>query len=200
MKIFFDTEFTGLVPNTTLISIGMVSEDGKKFYAEFTDYDESLCTDWIKENVIKNLTFTDGESNMCDWYGDYYFVRGTSRYISLHLCDWLLTNFEEVQLVSDVCHYDMTLFCDLFGGAFNIPSNVNPVCYDICSDLMDYFADDTCNDYYNCEDLTMRKAFDVSREEFVTKALKEELPKMETKHNALYDAMVIKQIYEGLRK
>ena len=37
MKIFFDTEFTGLHKNTTLISIGLVAENGKKFYAEFND-------------------------------------------------------------------------------------------------------------------------------------------------------------------
>ena len=34
MKIFFDTEFTGLVQNTKLISIGMVDENGRAFYAE----------------------------------------------------------------------------------------------------------------------------------------------------------------------
>ena len=32
MKIFFDTEFTGLHKNTTLISIGLVSETGDEFY------------------------------------------------------------------------------------------------------------------------------------------------------------------------
>ena len=31
MKIFFDTEFTGLHKDTTIISIGMISENGKKF-------------------------------------------------------------------------------------------------------------------------------------------------------------------------
>lgn len=37
MIIFFDTEFTGLHKDTTLISIGLVSETGEKFYAEFDD-------------------------------------------------------------------------------------------------------------------------------------------------------------------
>lgn len=41
MNIFFDTEFTGLHKNTTLISIGCVDENGRTFYAELTDYDES---------------------------------------------------------------------------------------------------------------------------------------------------------------
>ena len=54
MKIFFDTEFTGLHKDTTLISIGLVSQDGKQFYAEFTDYDGKQVGDWIQENVIRN--------------------------------------------------------------------------------------------------------------------------------------------------
>ena len=56
-KIFFDTEFTGLHQNTTLISIGLISECGKTFYAELTDYDKSQIDDWIQENVINNLMF-----------------------------------------------------------------------------------------------------------------------------------------------
>ena len=55
MNLFFDTEFTGLRRNTTLISIGIVSENGKKFYAEFADYNRSQCDKWIKKNVICNL-------------------------------------------------------------------------------------------------------------------------------------------------
>ena len=39
MKVYFDTEFTGLKKDTTLVSIGLISETHKAFYAEFTDYD-----------------------------------------------------------------------------------------------------------------------------------------------------------------
>ncbi len=60
MKIFFDTEFTGLHQNTTLISIGCVAEDDRQFYAEFTDYDRSQVDDWIKLNVIDKLTGNKG--------------------------------------------------------------------------------------------------------------------------------------------
>ena len=45
MNLFFDTEFTGLHAGTTLVSIGIVAENGKKFYAEFSDYDESQCAE-----------------------------------------------------------------------------------------------------------------------------------------------------------
>ncbi|WP_376716592.1 hypothetical protein [Vagococcus carniphilus] len=55
MKVFFDTEFTGLHKDTTLISIGLIAENGNKFYAEFTDYDKTQIDDWLQENVINNL-------------------------------------------------------------------------------------------------------------------------------------------------
>ena len=44
-KIFFDCEFTGLHQNTSLISIALISECGKIFYAEFNDYYEEQVDD-----------------------------------------------------------------------------------------------------------------------------------------------------------
>src|SRR5690348_2922568 len=57
MRVFFDTEFTGLHQNTTLISIGFVTEEGNTFYAEFIDYDKNQVDEWIQENVIANLVY-----------------------------------------------------------------------------------------------------------------------------------------------
>lgn len=55
MVLFYDFEMTGLHKDTTPISLGIVSEDGKKFYAEFLDYNKRQCSEWILENVIPNL-------------------------------------------------------------------------------------------------------------------------------------------------
>jgi len=44
MKIFFDTEFTGLHQNTSLISIGCIDEECRTFSAELTDYKGNICT------------------------------------------------------------------------------------------------------------------------------------------------------------
>lgn len=56
-KLYFDTEFTGLHQNTQLISIGIVSDNGKKFYAELNDYLPDILNKWIHENVISKLKF-----------------------------------------------------------------------------------------------------------------------------------------------
>lgn len=59
MKIFFDTEFTGLHKETTLISIGMIAEDGRELYCELKDYDKTQIDDWLKDNVLTSLINTN---------------------------------------------------------------------------------------------------------------------------------------------
>lgn len=96
MKIFFDTEFTGLYQDTDLISIGLVSETGETFYAELNDFDMSKVDDWIKNNVIKNLRF---DPMHCDVYyrqtrskfGDTYSFEmvGKKPWVAYNLRQWL---------------------------------------------------------------------------------------------------------------
>lgn len=175
MKVFFDTEFTGLHKDTTLISIGLISESGKTFYAEFTDYDGSQVDEWIQEHVINNLKF--------NYQGKFFTVRDGNMevhhdkyHIHRQLAKWF-EQFDTVELVSDVCHYDMVLLIDIFGHAFKLPNNVNPACHDINQDIARYF------------NLTERDAFDYSREEIVMGKIPGD------KHNSLYDAKVIREIY-----
>jgi hypothetical protein len=170
-----DAEFTGLHQNTTLISIGMVAEDGEEFYAEFTDYDRSQTDEWIQQNVINNCRFlpysnykltVDSEFISGDGFaGGTGFVRGC-------LEGWL-NQFEEVEIWSDCLSYDWVLFNQIWGHAFNIPKNVYYIPFDICT-LMKIKGVDP----------------DVNREEFAG---------IEgAKHNALHDAKVIKACYDKL--
>jgi hypothetical protein len=59
VNFFFDTEFseTGGQPSPTieLISIGVVSEDGREFYAESSEFNLDNCNDWVKANVLPRL-------------------------------------------------------------------------------------------------------------------------------------------------
>lgn len=186
MKIFFDTEFTGLHKNTTLISIGLIDENERCFYAEFTDYDESQCDDWIKENVINHLR-RKGTHNL---YMECYdktnketFIVGTKSQIKEKFKEWLCV-YDNVEFVSDVCHYDMVLLIDLFGTAFDLPHNINPACHDINQDIARYY------------EISEKEAFDFSREEL----LQNNAIVIEgDKHNSLYDAKVIKTIYEIIK-
>lgn len=183
MKVFFDTEFTGLHKNTTLISIGLVDENGRTFYAEFSDYDKSQCDDWIHENVIKHLYL--GKYEHIGFLNDNTTVFGSKDFIKNKLEKWL-SIYDNVELVSDCCHYDMVLFIDIFGGAFDIPSNINPACHDINQDIANYYI------------ISEREAFDLSREEIIEKY--NNIINIEgDKHNSLYDAKVIKEIYNLIK-
>lgn len=182
MELFFDCEFTGLHKDTTLVSIGIVAENGKKFYAEFSDYDESQCDDWIKENVLKH-TILAGNDTLAARLGEdsnTTVVLGSKADIRYEFGEWL-KQFDEVQFVSDVCHYDMVLLIDIFGTAFGLPGNVSAACHDINQDISKHYG------------ISEREAFDKSREDIVSELCEQQIEG--EKHNALYDAEVIKAIY-----
>lgn len=56
MRFWFDTEFIEDGRTIDLISIGIVSEDGREFYAESADCDRDKASDWVRENVFPYLT------------------------------------------------------------------------------------------------------------------------------------------------
>lgn len=182
MKIFFDTEFTGLHKDTNLLSIGLISEDGRKFYGEIANYNPEEIDDWVQENVIDN--FWVNNFGKFEWdFPDFYNYASKDK-IAKRIKDFL-SQFDSVELVSDVCHYDMVLLIDLFGTAFDLPKNISPTCHDINQDIANF--------HY----ISTAEAFHISREEI----LKNNNIKIDgAKHNALYDAKVIKAIYELMHK
>ncbi|MBA3653603.1 MAG: 3'-5' exoribonuclease [Actinobacteria bacterium] len=55
MRYFVDTEFTDDGERFELISIAVVCEDGREYYAAVQGYDSSALTPWIEEHVLPNL-------------------------------------------------------------------------------------------------------------------------------------------------
>lgn len=176
-KIFFDCEFTGLQKNTDLISIGIIDEDGNSFYAEFNDYKKELVTDWIQKNVIDNLFFnhvhTIEHKHLLIGCKEHS-MKGNKEEVAEAIRQFI-SKYDEVEIWSDCLAYDWVLFCDLFGHALNIPSNVYYIPFDICTAFKMKGIDP-----------------DISREQFAN------VDDIGNKHNALYDAIVIKACYENL--
>lgn len=156
MRIFFDMEFTGLHQNTTLISIGLIAEDGRELYCELNDYDVDQLDDWLITNVIKNL---DGENVM------------KSSELG-KVIEEFLEPYDEVKIWSDCLSYDWVLFNNIWGNAFDLPKKIYYIPFDICT-LFEMKGIDP----------------DINREEF--SGMKEGAKK----HNALWDAKVIKECF-----
>jgi hypothetical protein len=174
-RIYFDTEFTGLHQNTTLISIGLVAETGQSFYAELIDYDNSQVDTWIQENVIKHLILNH---NSVDLSLNEVRAQGNFYQVGQWLQTWL-DQFNQVEMWSDCLAYDWVLFCQLFGHASNIPKNVYYIPFDICT-LFKVKGIDP----------------DIKREEFTKEIFQDDFM---SKHNALHDAYVIKACYDKLQ-
>lgn len=170
--LFFDTEFTGLHQNTTLISLGIVSEEDDVFYAEFTDYNRDQVNDWITENVLNQMILKEiGTVRKADQ--NVIYVKGDRSYVKASLCVWLAKfDKNEVRFWGDTLHYDWVLFCELFGGALNIPANIRMFPMDIRTVL----------EMKNIQT-------DYSLIEF-----KQDLIQS-TVHNALYDALIVRKLY-----
>jgi len=189
MKVFLDTEFTGLHQGTMLISIGMVSKNGRTFYAEFNDYDKSQIDEWLQKNVIGNLLFEDvdghylitkDKNNKSEdiMNGFSMELNGSTTEIKEALIIWL-SQFEQAEIWSDCLAYDWVLFCQIFGHAFNIPKNVYYIPFDICTLMWIKSVDP-----------------DISREVFGLNGM--DFAGNVKKHNSLFDAEVIKMCYERL--
>lgn len=196
-RIFFDTEFTGLHKDTTLISIGLIAEDGRTFYAEFNDYERSQVDEWIRDNVINHLIMKAPEEGEQEYYSKSRFnkdipltkqwnlqMRGNKQEVAAELKEWL-EQFNQVEIWSDCLAYDWVLFNDIFGHAFNIPKNIYYIPFDICTLFKMKGVDP-----------------DIDREEFADGWISTEgkliNPDLINKHNALWDAIIIKACYDRL--
>jgi hypothetical protein len=89
MLLFLDTEFTGLdQTKPDLISIGLVDEVGREFYAELPESHWTVqCNEWVHFNVLPYL-----------WSGDYVQSETSIRE---RLTSWIESFQEEVVIVTD---------------------------------------------------------------------------------------------------
>lgn len=166
VRVYFDTEFTGLHKSTTLVSIGCVAETGEEFYAELTDYDRSQVDRWIQDFVIQHLVFKDGREPISS--GNLTECMGTRAEVADALAAWL-SRFGAVEMWSDCLGFDWVLFCDLFGHAFKVPQIVHYISFDLST-------------YLRAKGI----APDVSREKFAG------YKRIDAKYNALHVARAIR--------
>lgn len=188
MKLFVDEEFTGLHQHTSLLSLGIITEHGDQFYAEFTDYDRDQVDEWLRDNVISKMDYQDGgeiprDSEEVDpHFGAFTWkTYGDTAHVKARLEAWLdamQTAEEPFVLISDCQHYDIVLFMQLWGGAMNIPDSIYYIPFDISTMFFMEGIDP-----------------DINREEYA-----EVGGEVLEKHNALWDAVIIRRCFQKLVK
>jgi hypothetical protein len=112
MKYWFDTEFIEDGKTIDLLSIGIVSEDGREFYAENGEADKSKASQWVQDNVITHLT------------GELSSRREIAEGIRAFLG-------EKPEIWAYYADYDWVAFCQLFGTMMDLPKGYPMYCRDL---------------------------------------------------------------------
>src|SRR4029077_5873946 len=114
MKYWMDTEFIERPYTIDLISIGLVAEDGREFYAESSEVDWTKASHWTLEIVRPQLAGT-GMPREYIGYGIREFSDADK-----HPVFW-----------GYFPAYDWVAFCWLFGGMNDLPFAFPQLCLDI---------------------------------------------------------------------
>lgn len=211
MNVYFNAEYTGTNKDATLISLGCISETGKKLYIEFIDIPSYLVTPYVRDVVFQDtyihqrskLVHTSDEGlelgkKAAEKYEYQYWItcKGHANTILLTWFKALLDDApkgERIQLVSYCSHYDSVLLFNLFNGDLPI-SILNPYCYDIFKDVMFYVNyDKRKTPLYK----KVENALSINFNKYATEYFGILLPDYDKEHS-LYCAEVIKRVYDRI--
>ena len=179
MIIFYDFEYTRMHQNTTPMSLGMVSYDGlHEFYIEFTDYDLEQIDDWLVENVLDKFILSEMNNNTFKKTNNSFFFKGEKEWVVNHrfgLKNWFKSFNEKIIPASAGNSLDLVLL-----------NSIMKIKY--IEDRPDYF------DGWGIDVISIYRweGFLPDGENFKELFLQK---KISTKHNALTDAHVVREMY-----
>lgn len=125
-RFFIDTEFieSGAGKPIQLISIGIVAEDGRKYYAISRDYNSADANQWVKDNVLPGVESQSAVQPK------------TLAEIKADILNFIVDS--EPQFWGYYADYDWVVFCQIFGTMSELPAGWPLYCRDIkqfCDDL-----------------------------------------------------------------
>jgi len=125
MKYFLDCEFHEDGETIDLISIGIVAEDGREFYAVNADcnFDRIWCMedDWLRKNVMPQIDRSFAMSRE-------EIRKRVLEFVWPYSITGVLT---KPQFWGYYCDYDWVAFCQLFGRMVDLPEHFPKYCRDI---------------------------------------------------------------------
>lgn len=145
MKYFLDCEFIENGSTIDLISIALVCEDGREYYAQNTDAEFLRASDWVWRNVFPHLqhfdmrghrscqekTYCTGETHTgkcykepCPWRNHSQIRDEVGAFIDIE-------KNGKPEIWGYYSAYDWVAFCQLFGSMIDLPKNYPMFCRDI---------------------------------------------------------------------
>jgi hypothetical protein len=136
---FIDTEFIedGRRRTIDLISIGVVSADGREYYACNDDCDLSKANDWVKANVIpslpsKHIGTNPGDPSVHPSVRDDILKWKTRDAIAHDILEFCSPEkYGNPIFWGEWASYDWVVFCWIFGNMIDLPKNFPMRCRDV---------------------------------------------------------------------
>lgn len=136
----FRIPFDKPIPTIDLISIGIVDENGREFYAINADVDVEFAwsNEWVRQNVLLRIwqeNFSGDQKNRNDfsiatmkWV---FKTEGrTLKELSHDIQLWIINN-QPIDFYGYYCDYDWVVFCQIFGSMMQLPKGFPMYCYDL---------------------------------------------------------------------
>lgn len=134
MKIYIDSEFIDDGKTIDLISIGLVSEDGRELYLQHSDFIASRASPWVKEHVFPSLSVCPNDAKDPDRLNSWHYGIGECQ---LGECPWRTRQeiadeiytfldadeYGKPEIISWCGGFDFVAFCQLFGTMMDLPSS-----------------------------------------------------------------------------
>lgn len=207
MKYFFDTEFIEHKNGLELISIGIVSETGKKFYAETAAFDERLADEWVHKNVIDKLvhytnspesipyktTVYKDDENLVETYDTIPGIKDS-------IIEYLEGDLNPI-FYAYYADYDWVVFCKIFGRMIELPDYFPMYCRDLKQMLDESLDKMTHVDFAKWDYKKTVYYPEMNLKEKLKKVKQfEEYPIQDNIHNALDDALWNLKLYKFINK
>lgn len=112
MRYFYDTEFIEDGDTIDLVSIGVVDENGREYYAVSTEFDPDRAGEWVRRNVLDKLPSPGDPA----W-------RSRAQ-IRADLVEFFTAPGDDVELWAWVAAYDHVVLCQLFGDMRALPQRI----------------------------------------------------------------------------
>lgn len=123
LRYWFDTEFIEDGRTIDLISIGVVCEDGREFYAESLDVDLSRANEWVQDNVLPHLWSRQADKRDANLWSRYGGHGGLMNRLGIAnaLMRFVAQGNGKPQFWAYYGDYDWVVLCQLYGRMIDLP-------------------------------------------------------------------------------